>query len=233
MLSVSGRSGSCHSRTRSRRRMHNKSAREKKLLGEYTALATTYDRRWSAYLDASLTMTTGFLAELPATRILDIACGTGLLLKIMSERPDSPQLVGIDRVPAMLDEARRRLGSDATLLDADAGNLPFEDASFDLVTCTSALHYFLDSDAMFRELRRVTAPSGNVIITDWSRDFFWMKVLNRLLPLTRHAHSHTFTSGELEQRLDKAGFHVVRKVNKKIDWFWGLMTVHASHRNEP
>ena len=208
------------------------SAQEKKLLNEYTALATTYDRRWSAYLDASLSMTTGLLAELPATRILDIACGTGLLLKIMSDRPDSPELAGIDRVPAMLDEARRRLGSDATLLDADAENLPFEDASFDLVTCTSALHYFLDSDAMFRELRRVTVPSGSVIITDWSRDFFWMKVLDRILPLTRHAHSHTFTSRELEQSLDRAGFRVVHKISKKIDWFWGLMTVHAIRRSE-
>ena len=160
-------------------------------------------------------MTTGFLAELPATRILDVACGTGLLLKILSDRPDSPQLAGIDRVPAMLDEARKRLGSDATLLDADAENLPFEDASFDLVTCTSALHYFLDSDAMFRELRRVTAPSGDVIITDWSRDFFWMKVLNKILPLTRHAHSHTFTSRELEQGLDKVGFRVVRSARDR------------------
>jgi ubiquinone/menaquinone biosynthesis C-methylase UbiE len=172
-------------------------------------------------------MTTGLLADLPATRILDIACGTGLLLKILSDRPDSPELVGIDYVPAMLREARIRLGPDATLLDADAGNLPFEDASFDLVTCTSALHYFLDSDAMFRELRRVIAPSGNVIITDWSRDFFWMKALNRVLPHTRHAHAQTFTTPELEQKLAAASFRVIRKVSKKIDWFWGLMTIHA------
>ena len=176
-------------------------------------------------------MTAEVVSELPATRILDVACGTGLLLKMMSERSDDPELVGIDGVPAMLAEARKRLGSDATLLDADAEELPFEDDSFDLILCTSALHYFLNSEAMFREIRRVITPSGNAIITDWSRDFFWMKLLNRILPLTRHAHSHTFSTRELEEGLKKAGFNVVHKANKKINWFWGLMTVHATCRS--
>lgn len=199
----------------------------KKLLKEYTALAPTYDQRWSAYLNASLCMALENVADLPATRVLDVACGTGQLLESLAERSDFPELVGIDRVPAMLEVARRRLGQNATVLECEAAQLPFADADFQLVTSTSALHYFRDVDSTLREIRRVISPDGNLVITDWCRNYFWMRVLNRILPWTRHAHVHTFNTKELEQRLSLAGFSIHNETRMKIGWFWGLMTVHA------
>jgi ubiquinone/menaquinone biosynthesis C-methylase UbiE len=208
--------------------MHNDPHQEEKLLNEYTALAATYDRRWSAYLDASLSMTLEVVAELPAERILDVACGTGILLERLAKRPDQPELVGIDRVPAMLDTASHRLGQRATLLEGTAENLPLEDAAFQLVISTNALHYFEDAGTALSEIRRVMSPSGNLIITDWCRDYVWMKLLNHILPHTRHAHVHTFSTRELEHSLSRAGFNIVGKTRRKIDWFWGLMTIHAT-----
>jgi ubiquinone/menaquinone biosynthesis C-methylase UbiE len=199
-----------------------------KLLKEYTAIAATYDRRWSAYLAASFTMTLDVVTELPATRVLDIACGTGLLLKSFAERPDHPELAGLDRVPAMLDIARENIGEQATLLEGEAENLPFDDAGFDLITSTNALHYFPDATAALQEMRRVISPGGNLVITDWCRDYFWMRLLNRILPWTQHAHVHSYTTDELKNNLSENGFEVVSKTRKKIDWFWGLMTIHAS-----
>ena len=64
----------------------------KKLLREYATLAATYDQRWSTYLSASLRMTAGMVAGLPAGRILDVACGTGQLLEMLAERSDNPEL---------------------------------------------------------------------------------------------------------------------------------------------
>ena len=173
-------------------------------------------------------MTLEKIADLPADRVLDVACGTGQLLKVLSERSDSSELVGIDMVPAMLNVARRRLGERAILLQCDAAQLPFEDAYFQLVTCTNALHYFANADATLREIRRVISPNGNLVITDWCRNYTWMRILNRILPWTQHAHTHTFSSNELEQSLSQAGFRINSETNGKIDWFWGLMTVHAT-----
>jgi ubiquinone/menaquinone biosynthesis C-methylase UbiE len=198
-----------------------------KLLKEYTALAPTYDRRWSAYLNASLRMTLDEVADLPADRVLDVACGTGQLLAVLAGRSNSPELVGIDRVPAMLNVARLKLGQRATILECEATQLPFDDADFQLVTCTNALHYFPDIDAALREIRRVISPNGNLIITDWCRNYFWMRVLNRILPRTQHAHAHTLSIEELKQGLSQAGFRIHSETRRKIDWFWGLMTVHA------
>ena len=203
-------------------------AQTEKLVKEYTALATAYDHRWSAYLDASLGMTMEVVSRLPAERILDVACGTGLLLGAMANRSDSPELVGVDRVPAMLDVARQRLGRSAKLLECEASELPFDDASFQLALCTSAIHYFPDAVSALREMRRVLTASGDLILTDWCSNYLWMRILNRILPWTSHAHVHTFTTTEMEQCLDLAGFKVLSKSTKKIDWFWGLMTIHAT-----
>ncbi len=199
-----------------------------KLLKEYTALAPVYDQRWSAYLNASLRMTIERIGDLPAGRVLDVACGTGLLLELLAQRSDSSELFGVDTVPAMLDVARKKLGQRATLLESEAARLPFDDADFSLVVSTNSLHYFPDVDAVLREIRRVISPSGNLVITDWCRNYFWMKVLNRLLPRTQHAHVHTHKLGELERRLSQAGFSINSVTRRKIDWFWGLMTVHAA-----
>jgi len=199
-----------------------------KLLQEYTALAPTYDARWAAYLSASLRMTVDEMTDLTADRVLDVACGTGQLLEQVAERFHFPELVGIDRVPAMLEVARRRLGSRATVHEGEAQNLPFVNADFQLVTSSNALHYFRDADAALREMRRVISPDGNLIITDWCRNYLSMKVLNRLLPWTAHAHTHTFSSSELRQSLHLAGFRVASETRRKIDSFWGLMTLRAT-----
>ena len=198
-----------------------------KLLKEYTALAPTYDQRWSAYLRASLSMTAEWVADLPAARILDVACGTGQLLEMLLKHPGDPELFGIDRVPAMLAVASQRIGQRATLLEASAEELPFDQAAFQLVTCTNALHYFLDAAGALREMRRVLAPPGNLVIADWCRDYTTMKLLNRILPWTQHAHVHTFRLDELEQILVRCNLRMIASSRKKIDRFWGLMTVCA------
>jgi hypothetical protein len=54
-----------------------------------------------------------------------------------------------------------------------------------------------------------------------------MKLLNRVLPWTQHAHVHTFSPGELKKGLADAGFGIINETRRKIDWFWGLMTIHA------
>jgi len=123
--------------------------------------------------------------------------------------------------------ANRRIGERVAFLEGDAEKLPFDDARFQLVLSSNALHYFHDTNAALQEMRRVISPNGNLVITDWCRDYLWMKLLNRVLPWTQHAHVHTFTTGELEQVLSRSGFRVVHKSRKKISWFWGLMTMHA------
>jgi ubiquinone/menaquinone biosynthesis C-methylase UbiE len=172
-------------------------------------------------------MTLQVTSAIPADSVLDIACGTGQLLDELAQQGRRTSLIGIDRVPAMLSIAKQRLGDRATLLTGRADAMPFGDRKFDLITCTSALHYFPDAELALQEMRRVINPDGNLVITDWCRDFFWMKLLNGVFPWTAHAHEHTFGSAELRRSLAAAGFRTIDVTTKKIDWFWGMMTVRA------
>jgi ubiquinone/menaquinone biosynthesis C-methylase UbiE len=98
--------------------------------------------------------------------VLEVAVGTGLNL---AAYPDNITLTGIDWSDAMLDIARRRaaqLGRTATLQQADAHQLPFDDASFDTVICTFGLCAIPDHTRAVAEMARVLRPGGRLILVD-------------------------------------------------------------------
>jgi ubiquinone/menaquinone biosynthesis C-methylase UbiE len=98
--------------------------------------------------------------------VLEVAVGTGLNLEAY---PDNIKLTGIDWSDAMLDIARRRaaqLGRTATLQQADAHQLPFDDASFDTVICTFGLCAIPDHTRAVAEMARVLRPGGRLILVD-------------------------------------------------------------------
>jgi ubiquinone/menaquinone biosynthesis C-methylase UbiE len=98
--------------------------------------------------------------------VLEVAVGTGLNL---DSYPPDVTFTGIDISDAMLDIARQRaseLGRPATLLQGDAHELPFDDASFDTVVCTFGLCAIPDHTKAIREMTRVLRPDGRLILVD-------------------------------------------------------------------
>lgn len=94
--------------------------------------------------------------------VLDVATGTGLVLRALARRNPELELVGVDLSPRMLAVARRELAT-ARFLEGVAEQLPVADASADLVTCVTALHLFADPLPVFEEFARVLAPEGTLI----------------------------------------------------------------------
>jgi SAM-dependent methyltransferase len=95
-------------------------------------------------------------------RILDAGCGSGPLFAALRDR--GAIVSGFDSSAGMLKLARRRLGHDADLQQADLGRpLPFPDAAFDDVIASLVLHYLEDWTAPLAELRRVLRPGGRLI----------------------------------------------------------------------
>jgi ubiquinone/menaquinone biosynthesis C-methylase UbiE len=98
--------------------------------------------------------------------VLEVAVGTGLNLDAY---PDDVTLTGIDLSDSMLDIARGRskeLGRRATLLQANAHELPFDDESFDTVVCTFGLCAIPDHIRAITEMTRVLRPGGRLILVD-------------------------------------------------------------------
>lgn len=97
-------------------------------------------------------------------RILDAGCGSGPLFAALRER--GATVTGIDKSSGMLELARRRLGGDADLHQAELGDpLPFADATFDDITASLVLHYLEDWGEALAELRRVLKPGGRLLVS--------------------------------------------------------------------
>lgn len=99
-------------------------------------------------------------------RIVDIACGTGILADRIERDLQPDAVYGVDMSDGMLDEARAR-STRVHWLKGPAEQLPFDDGALDAVVTTSAFHFF-DQPAAVREFHRVIAPGGVVAVATMS-----------------------------------------------------------------
>ncbi len=98
------------------------------------------------------------------TRLLDVACGPGYVLEAAARR--KTRLSGLDISQSMLALAAEKL-PDADLRQGDAESLPFDDASFDAVTCAFGLLHFAEPDRAIAEACRVLARGGRYAFSVW------------------------------------------------------------------
>ena len=116
-------------------------------------------------------------ALLPATSLLDAGCGDGRYLASIGKLGAVPdRLVGVDIAESILATAARaaeQAGLDVELERANLERLPFADSEFELVLCLQAIEHLLVPVLGLRELARVLAPGGRIVLTtDNSRRFF-------------------------------------------------------------
>ncbi len=111
-------------------------------------------------------------AALSPGSVLETAAGSGVLTRALAPRLASDaRYVVTDLNQAMLDHAASRQGSDDRIVwrQADALDLPFDDASFDAVCCQFGVMFFPDKVAGYAEARRVLKSGGSFLFSVWGR----------------------------------------------------------------
>ncbi|MDP2479598.1 MAG: alpha/beta fold hydrolase [Candidatus Palauibacterales bacterium] len=102
----------------------------------------------------------------PGERVLDVACGTGIVSRLAAERvgPEG-SVAGLDPNPAMLAVAREAASTAPPIAwhHAPAEEIPLEDESFDVVLCGMGVQFFEDRTAGLRQIRRVLSPGGRFV----------------------------------------------------------------------
>lgn len=110
-------------------------------------------------------------AVAPGDRVLDVACGTGIVTRrAASIAGDDGRVTGVDINPAMLEVARSIPAAEGTHIEwreGDGTALPLPDRSFDLVLCQQGLQFFPDRAAGLREMRRVLVEGGRLGLAVW------------------------------------------------------------------
>lgn len=142
------------------------------------------DRGWRRELVRACAIT-------PETRVLDLCSGTGDVALAIATLARPAQVVATDFVPEMLAVAEKKAAAAALEVPvnfsvADAQELPFADASFDVVTVAFGVRNLPDRERNFREVLRVLKPGGRYVILEFSRPTFapWRGVYHVYL---RHA----------------------------------------------
>jgi SAM-dependent methyltransferase len=146
---------------------------------DLAAIKGRQQKAWSAgdygRVGVTLTMMGELLAEAsdikPGQRVLDVACGNGNASLAAARR--FCEVTGIDYVPMLIDEARKRAEAEGLPVDfreGDAEDLPFEDASFDVVLSTLGVMFAPDQDKAAQELLRVCKPGGTIGMVNWVPD---------------------------------------------------------------
>lgn len=105
----------------------------------------------------------------PGERVLDVACGTGVLAREAALRVgESGTVAGVDPGRGMLAVAKE-LGPDIEWKEGVAESLPYPDASFDTVLCQFGMMFFSDRGRALREMLRVLRPGGRLAVAVWER----------------------------------------------------------------
>jgi len=111
------------------------------------------------------------VAPQPGERVLDVACGPGVVARVAAERVGATgQVIGLDLNPGMLAVARALpppVGAPVMWQEGRADALPFPEASFDLVFCQLGLQYFPDRPAALQEMSRVLRLDGRIALMVW------------------------------------------------------------------
>jgi ubiquinone/menaquinone biosynthesis C-methylase UbiE len=160
----------------------------------------------------------------PGERVLDVACGTGIVARLAAPQVGPGRHVtGLDLNPGMLAVARALppgLGAAVDWREGSAVALPFADATYDVVLCQQGLQFFPDRLAAMQEMRRVLVPSGRLVLAVWRANPHHPFFGALADALTRHVNPEAGAGGrapfalgdaaELRTLLSGAGFSDVR-----------------------
>jgi ubiquinone/menaquinone biosynthesis C-methylase UbiE len=142
-----------------------------------------YEASWRDQLEPAHSLMLDMVALRPGERVLDVACGTGLIsFRAAHAVGTAGAVLGTDISGEMVETARRgaalRELANVTFERADAEALPLPDATFDAVVCALGLMYVPDPVRALCEMRRLLRPGGRAAAAVWGarRNCGWAEI---------------------------------------------------------
>jgi SAM-dependent methyltransferase len=160
---------------------------------------------------ADLEMVVAALAPVAGRRCLDVATGTGFCALALARA--GGRVTAVDVTVEMLAQTVRLAhaeGVEIAAVAGDAADLPFDDASFERVSCRRAAHHFEDVAAFLREAWRVLVPGGLVCVADMAPPGGASDLQNALERLRDASHRLALTPQAWHDALWAAGFEAVK-----------------------
>ncbi|HUB76131.1 MAG TPA: methyltransferase domain-containing protein [Solirubrobacteraceae bacterium] len=174
---------------------------------QFTAQARGYASAGEIRDGAALELLVECAAPGPEDRVLDVACGPGIVTCAFARA--AREATGVDVTAAMLERARehaRELGvENVGWRLAEIPPLPWPDRSFEVVVSRYALHHLADPLAVVREMARVCAPGGRVVVCDLALPPAAVDAFNAMDSIRDPSHVRALTLAELVELYRDAG----------------------------
>jgi ubiquinone/menaquinone biosynthesis C-methylase UbiE len=187
----------------------NDTTHQERILDQFTRQAMPFSTAHTITDANALRMIVDAASPRPGDTLLDVACGGGIV--VCAFAPHVQHATGIDMTPAMLDRARQLAAekgiANVTWERGDVGRLPYADGTFDIVVTRFSMHHFLDPLGVLREMVRVCAPAGRVVVVDMyaSDDPAKAAEWNRAEILRDPSHVRCLTLPELKRLFGSVG----------------------------
>jgi len=195
------------------------SEHQHEILDQFTRQATPFATAPGIRDEAALKLIVECSGAGPDDTVLDVACGPGLVVAAFARVVR--HATGIDITPAMLDRARAHAAeqglTNVTWHQGDVLPLPWPDASFSIVTSRFAFHHFLDPLAVLREMTRVAAPGGRVVVIDSTPTRERADAFNRMERLRDPSHVRSLPADEHRELYSRVGLPEPRVTSYRLE----------------
>ena len=174
--------------------------------------AAEYDQRDTYYYSRngkiSCRNIAGKLKGVSYKALLDVGCGTGLLIDILTKQK-AARYCGVDLSDEMIRVAKGKEIPGAEFLTGSADKLPYPDESFDIVTCSQSFHHYPYPEKAMREAWRVLKSGGLYILSDTGIGGLGAWIDNHILfKLAKSGDCHTTNRKGIEKMMVSAGFTI-------------------------
>jgi ubiquinone/menaquinone biosynthesis C-methylase UbiE len=195
------------------------SEHQSEILDQFTRQATPFATAPGIRDEAALQLIVEESRAGAEDTVLDVACGPGLVVAAFARVVR--HATGIDITPAMLERARAHaagLGlTNVTWRQGDVLPLPWPDASFSIVASRFAFHHFLDPLAVLREMKRVAAPGGRVVVVDSTPAPDRADAFNRMERLRDPSHVRSLPVDEHRELYARVGLPEPRVTSYRLE----------------
>jgi len=209
--------------------MHN--IREKESIKIFDKWAPSYEKGfWGFYFKTAyrsiLALTEKYIGR--DSKILDIGCGTGELVFLLSGKVSEGEIIGLDISKQMIEAAQKkkleRKINNAQFVTSKANSIPYENERFNLVFCLNALHHFPDHPSFFKEISRILKKDGTFVLLDLIKDNpirkMWALISQSVIFREKEVEYHS--KRELFGLLNNAG---LEPEIKKLSLFFTMITI--------
>lgn len=189
---------------------------------EFTKAAEIYDSGHAGIYEMCKDDYPAVLEELKRVdfeKLLDVGCGTGPMIELLTQEYPNKNYTGVDLTPKMIETANAKNLPNTTFLVGDSEKLPFKSASFDAVICANSFHHYPNPQKFFDGAARVLRPDGVLILRDYTSSGFMVWLMNHVeMPIANligHGDVRCYTTKQIQAFCETSGLKIEKLERQK------------------